>query len=198
MNDARRRSRAAWRSSTLRSLFALFFTLSAACAALAQLANENLLVKLPAGYKVAFQNKQANVQMTELVPASEAVGNWTEMVTIQIFHGLKTTPGQFRDRLEKRWLASCPGSEGQQIAKSAENGYQSLVWLLSCPRNPGTGKPEITFFKAVQGNDSFYVVQKAFKFTPSKDQVTQWVGYLGTVTVCDSRLRDRQCPRTDG
>ena len=92
---------------------------------------------------------------------------------------------------------ACPGSEGQQIAKVAENGYQSLVWLLSCPRNAAAGKPEITFFKGVQGNDSFYVVQKAFKFSPTKDQFTQWVGYLGTVSVCDLRLRDRQCPRTD-
>ena len=113
------------------------------------------------------------------------------------FPGLKTTPDRFKDQLEKRWHATCPGSDGQQVAKGAENGYQSLVWLLSCPRNPGTGKPEITYFRAVQGNDSFYVVQKAFKFAPSKDQVTQWVGYLGTVSVCDSRLRDRQCPRTD-
>jgi hypothetical protein len=196
MNDPQRRSRAVWRSSTL-PLLSLFFALSPACAALAQLANENLLVRFPSGYKVGFQNKQANVQMTELVPANEVVSNWTEMVTIQIFHGLKTTPDQFRDRLEKRWLVSCPGSEAQQIAKDAENGYQSSVWSLSCPRNPGTGKPEITFFKAVQGNDSLYVVQKAFKFSPSKDQVMQWVGYLGTVSVCDSRLRDRQCPRTD-
>lgn len=164
---------------------------------MAQLTNENLLVKLPAGYKVGFQDRKANMQITELVPAGEAVANWTEMVTIQIFRGLKATPDQFRERLETRWRESCAAGEGHHIAKEAENGYPSAVWLLSCPRNPGTGKPEITFFKAVQGNDSVYVVQKAFKFTPSKDQVTQWVGYLRTVSVCDSRLSDRQCPKTE-
>ena len=65
----------------------------------------------------------------------------------------------------------------------------------SCPKNPGTGKPEITWFKAVQGNDSFYLVQKAFKFEPSKEQVTRWMGYLRKVSVCDSRIADRVCPK---
>ena len=59
--------------------------------------------------------------------------------------------------------------------------------------NKATGKPEITWFKAIQGNDSFYVVQVAFKAWPSKEQITQWMGYLKEVTVCDTRLPDRAC-----
>jgi hypothetical protein len=72
-----------------------------------------------------------------------------------------------------------------------------LVWSLTCPRNPATGKPEMTWFKALQGNDSFYVVQKAFKFVPDKDQVAKWMGFLRAVAVCDSRLPDRACPQAD-
>jgi hypothetical protein len=60
----------------------------------------------------------------------------------------------------------------------------------------GIGSPEITWFKAVQGNDSFYLVQKAFKFEPSKEQITRWMGYLRKVSVCDSRIADRACPKT--
>ena len=55
-------------------------------------------------------------------------------------------------------------------------------------------KPEITWFKAVQGNDSFYVVQKAFRFMPPQEQMTKALAYLGTVKVCDSRRTDRACP----
>ena len=54
---------------------------------------------------------------------------------------------------------------------------------------------EISWFKAVQGNDSFYLVQKAFRFVPSKAQIARWVGYLKAVHVCDSRLPERACPR---
>ena len=51
-------------------------------------------------------------------------------------------------------------------------------------------------FKAIQGNDSFYVVQKAFKFSPSREQVVTWTRYLRKIAVCDSRLPERRCPAT--
>ena len=70
------------------------------------------------------------------------------------------------------------------------------MWLLSCPKNPGTGKPEITWFKALQGSDSFYMVQKAFKFAPSQEQISRWMGYLKSVMVCDSRRPESPCPQT--
>ena len=176
--------------------------LAAACgrastpASAAAFVDENLITMAPPGYQVGFQDKNAQRQIVEWVPAGETVDNWSEMVTVQIFHGLKVTPDAFMRDLEKRWVASCPGAvPAHTIANVVENGYSSLVWLLDCPKNPATGKPEITWFKAVQGNDSFYVVQKAFKFAPSKEQVTQWVGYLKAAHVCDSRLPDRPCPK---
>ena len=38
--------------------------------------------------------------------------------------------------------------------------------------------------------------EKAFRFEPSKEQITQWMGYLRKVSVCDSRIADRACPKT--
>jgi len=164
----------------------------------AGLVNENLITTAPPGYRVGFQDKNGQRQMVEWVPDGETVENWTEMVTVQIFYHVKMAPDAFMQDLAKRWMASCPGSpDAHTIANVVENGYPSLVWLLDCPKNPATGKPEITWFKAVQGNDSFYVVQKAFKFGPSKEQITRWVAYLKSVHVCDSRLADRPCPKTD-
>ncbi len=162
----------------------------------AQLVNENLLVTVPPGYKIDFQDKKPNSLMNEMVPAAESVNNWTEMVTVQIFYHLKAAPEQFVDKVASGWKASCPGASTSTIASGPENGYPAGVWLLKCPKNPSTGKPEITWIKAMQGNDSFYVVQKAFKFTPSNDEVVQSMKYLRAVAVCDSRLPDRACPQT--
>lgn len=61
-----------------------------ASAANADLENENLLITAPPGYKVGFNDKKPNMVMTEFVPAKETVENWTEMVTVQVFFGLKT------------------------------------------------------------------------------------------------------------
>jgi hypothetical protein len=98
--------------------------------------------------------------------------------------------------LQQRWDAACPGASGAEVTSGVENGYPVLVWLLDCPKNPGTGKPEITWFKAIAGNDSFYLVQKAFRFEPTKEQVEHWTKYLKTVAVCDTRIPARACPQT--
>jgi hypothetical protein len=181
-----------WRALKLSLLLASLIARPAA----AEFINENLLTTLPSGYHVGFEDKNNSRQIAEWVPAGETVDNWTEMVTVQIFYRLKVPPDAFMRDLEKRWRGDCPGArDAQPIASVVENGYPSLVWLLNCPQNPATGKPEITWFKAIQGNDSFYVVQKAFKFAPSKEQITKWVGYLKAVRVCDSRLPDRACPQ---
>jgi hypothetical protein len=174
----------------------LVVVVALARAASAQLVNENLLVVVPPGYKIDYQNKKPNSLMNEMVPVGESVNEWTEMVTVQIFYNLKTTPDQFENTLAKGWVGACPGASAAPVVSGPENGYLAGVWLLNCPKNPVTGKPEMTWVKIVQGNDSLYVVQKAFKFVPSKDQVVQWMKYLRSVAVCDSRLPDRACPKT--
>jgi hypothetical protein len=156
---------------------------------------ENLLAALPDGYKVGFQQKKGNAQITEMVPANETVEGWTEMVTVQVFGGMKgVTPDQFRARMVQMWSGACANAVAGPAAQAVENGYQIAFWLLCCPLNMDTGKPETTWFKAIQGHDSFYVVQKAFKFDPSKDQIVQWTRYLKAVAVCDTRLKARACP----
>lgn len=157
---------------------------------------ENLLAELPPGYKIDFQQKKKNsIQITEMVPANESVQNWTEMLTVQVFNGMKgTTPDQFRARMEKLWSGSCANALTRPIATTVEKGYPIAVWMMFCPTNKETGKPESTWFKAIQGQDSFYVVQKAFKFDPSSEQVVKWTLYLKKVAVCDTRVRERACP----
>jgi hypothetical protein len=160
----------------------------------AALENENLLVGVPPGYKIDFNDRKQTMIMTEMVPTAQTVQNWTEMVTVQIFLGLKSTPAEFRTRMEKLWSGACPAGSGNVVSSASENGYATLLWRQSCPLNKATGKPEMTWFKAIAGNDSFYVVQKAFKFEPSPEQLTQWLGYLSKVSVCDTRLSARKCP----
>ncbi len=161
-----------------------------------ELVDENLLVNIPDGYKVDFQTKRGKLIMTEMVPREESVQNWTEMVTTQVFLGLTSaTPAQFRTLMAKQWVTACPGGSFTPIRQGLENGYPFSLWLQLCPRNPSTGKPENTWLKAIKGNDSFYVVQKAFRFDPTREQITEWMHYFRQVAVCDSRLADRQCPK---
>jgi hypothetical protein len=176
-----------------RSIYLGLVAAMAASVCVAQLQDENILTKLPDGFKVDFQQRNKDMLISEMVPVKQSVKDWTEMVTVQVFYGLKATPDQFKARIESGLATACPKSESRPVAQGAENGYPSMVWLQNCPLNKATGKPEITWFKAIQGNDSFYIVQVAFKAWPSKEQITQWMGYLKDVAVCDTRLPDRPC-----
>jgi hypothetical protein len=156
--------------------------------------NENLLIAVPKGYKPDYRAKNARGIITEMVPQNETVKNWTEMLTVQIFFHSKQAPQAFRERVAQGWVKSCKGGSAHKIAQGLENGYPFAVWMLACPRNAQTGKPEWTWFKAIQGNDSFYVVQKAFKFEPARLQIVEWTRYLKGVKVCDTRGIEHRCP----
>jgi hypothetical protein len=160
------------------------------------LEGEVLLVTVPKGYKIGYEKKAGNQIMTEMVPQAETVKDWTEMVTVQIFLNMRgVTPEQYRQRIENLWSQACIGSEFAKVKEGADGGYPTLTWLQKCPMNNATGKPELTWMKAIQGRDSFYLVQKAYKFEPSAEQRATWIAYLDGVSVCDTRRPERSCNR---
>ena len=178
----------------IRILLALsFFGLSGA--ALAQLDGETLVLSPPPEYKIGFESKQGNMVMTEMVPQNETVQNWTEMLTTQVFLGMKNaTPQQFRDFMKAQTAKACPNSQAANVFEGVENGYPFALWIQDCPLVQQSGKPERTWLKAIRGRDSFYVVQKAFRFQPTEQQVVKWMQYLREVYVCDTRSPEQKCP----
>lgn len=173
---------------------ALILCLDAASAD-AQLVNENLLVTFPKGFRVGFAQKTDKWQITEYVPQAETVDNWTEMVTVQVFYRApQLTTEVFEQTITQRWRNACPGAKSSHLKDGSENGYAFSFFLLTCDNNPKTNKPEITWLKTIRGTDSFYVVQKAYKSVPSKDQVADTSRYLASVRVCDARGKEHPCP----
>ena len=159
-----------------------------------ELQNENLLAGLPDGFKIGYQAEQGNQTITEMVAEDETVEDWTTMVTVQVYLGEKnTTPQQAQETLTTNWFGACENSETYPVADGVENGYNFVLWMLYCPLNPSTQKEEFTYMKAIQGNDSFYLVQVAFRYKPTEADITQWMNYLREVQVCDSRMPDRAC-----
>lgn len=156
---------------------------------------ERLRQALPAGYKVAFSQRQERSAITEMIPRSESPGRWSEMLTTQAFPGgqADATPESFFRRITAYWKQLCPRSEARLLQRGEENGYPFALWQTACPLNKATGRPEYTWFKAVQGRDSFYLVQKAWRRRPTPDDVQHWTRYLQSVDVCDPRLAGGAC-----
>jgi hypothetical protein len=161
----------------------------------AQLKDEILLVTIPQGFKLGFKDSKNGLIMQEFVPASETVENWTEMVTVQVFLSQKNLePSQFFVLMQKQWAGACKGSSATPVATGKVNGYDAASILLRCPLLASTGKPETTILKAIKGNDSFYVVQRAVRSVPTPERLETMKKYIESVSVCDSRLPARACP----
>jgi hypothetical protein len=73
-----------------------------------QLKGENLLVDMPPGFKVGYQDSRNGVKLAEWIPVSETVQNWSEMVTVQIFSKRSDLdPAQFLQKIAEQWLTTC-------------------------------------------------------------------------------------------
>jgi hypothetical protein len=160
-----------------------------------QLKGENLLVSMPPGFKLGAQGTRDGVNQQQWVPGVESVGNWSEMVTVQIFpNRLDLDPVTMLRRIEEGWRPTCRAATPAAPQADKVNAYPAATLMLSCPRLASTGKPETTMFRAIKGNDSFYLVQRALRAVPAPAQLESMKQYMATVSVCDVRPASHPCP----
>ncbi len=180
---------------SLTAVIALFVTVTGAWAEDRPLQGENLLQAMPEGYKLASSGRNGSVLTDEMIPKSEQLDQWSEMLTTQIYMGgiHQSGPKGFYQRFASAWQRACPAASGKLIESGTENGYPFAFWMQGCPENPGTGRPEYTWYKAIEGNDSFYLIQKSWRYPPAPDEIRRWTRYLGTIAVCDSRIAAQSC-----
>ena len=129
-----------------------------------------------------------------MVPQAENVNEWTEMLAAQTFLGARNiSPEIFQGEMRERGLAGCKEpATFTEAGQGEEHGYPFVMWSIACPLTPA-GKPEYSLYKAIKGNDSFYVVIKTFRMKPTKEQVGKWLEYFKGVVVCDPRLQAQSC-----
>lgn len=157
------------------------------------LKDENLIVSMPIDYKVGMQVRRGNMLMTEMLPKDQDIKNWSELLTVQIFFGMKQSPQNFRDGMLQSWKQACPDYFYNPSFDGVENGYPTAFFMLHCPSSQHREKMELTILKVISGNDSLYVVQKAWSVDPDKQGIEKWSRFLRRVKVCDTRLPDRPC-----
>lgn len=179
--------------ATLLSMLATAHAQEAATAA----SSEVLLRPTTADYVQGYEATQpgSGNRILEFVPKGQDVQHWTELLTVQQFRdSAHVPPREFLDIIGKGWMQACPEASVTLILEDVENGYPIAVAQMICPNNAQTGKPEYTWLKGIQGQASLYVVQKAFRFVPDREQMTTWVRYLGQVKVCNEKDAQHPCP----
>jgi len=165
---------------------------------------EFLLVVIPDNWKEDFRDQSKKSLITEYVPQSQTVQDWTSMITVQIFYNARSSnPIEFLDNVSSRSQKVCKDFSVVESHSEIQNGYPISTSLQACGTYTKTGQGEVTMYKVVQGNDSLYVVQRAWRgnsFTGaniplSKTELMEWEKYLNAVTVCDTRSSLHTCPR---
>ena len=181
--------------SKIAAFLAIFLLLLVVPVANAALKNENLLAPIPLGFKAGYTTANSKENTAEFVPTAETVSNWSRMITISVFNVSTLEPDLFAGKLVQEWSVACKGSSGQKIKSGLENGYPYSLWLFGCPFNSLTGKPQTMLLKAITGTNSLYSAQFAYNANDTDALDGQALEFLKNVSVCDTRLKNRPCPK---
>ena len=183
------------RRASLRAAIALLAALALALPAEGKLIGENLLFEMPAGYKISREENNAKRWRREMVPAEQSAEKWTTRIIVQVLHRRgDMAPAAYEAQVRTNLLETCPSAEYHPIRDGFERGYRFSFWLLYCDLNTATGSPEYTYFKALQGRDALYVIQKTFSRRLERWQIPQVARLLFDAHLCDNRVSYQVCP----
>lgn len=160
---------------------------------------ENLLVSVPDGWTQVTATTKGAMVMSEWVPNGQTADNWQQMITVQVCHGLgHVSPKTFVEAMNRDVQSQVEQGTFQQqtLDMPANTKYPSfgVAWLSGKVKS--TGKGEITLIRAIQGKDSLYVIQKAWRQAPFKhvdrlevtpEALQKGVEFLKEAKVVDSR-----------
>ena len=173
---------------------------------LAQTGGEQLFVPPPPGWIVIHNANEDGVETTGLSPQGQTAESWTDMLAVAVTPGApkKTPQDILKDKLAEIETA-CESVGAGPVGIAQENGYDTAMRAIACPRTKSLGKGEISLLKAMNGKERSYLIIRAWRGPAfEKDQMPlpaettkQWLAFMNRVVLCDSRDPARHpCPKT--
>src|SRR4051812_15299296 len=141
-------------------LLASFFAIS--CFGQEALYGENLLQKfpLPTGEWDTYKAKNGSGVMW-------VEKNNVEKVEVSVLKHSTVTPKEFKTYDENSGKTNCAAFDVNVISDAVTNGHNSIFWKTACTHKDNS--VSTTLYKAVKGNDAFYMVKKIWLSVPSKE-----------------------------
>jgi hypothetical protein len=165
---------------------------------------ERLLASPPPGWVRTFQLDEGAMRLVEFMPEAVEGDAWIDKVSFESFTGDELPdPIVFQDAIVRDRKQACSRLDDFNTFTGFENNYPTSVRLLLCHRHKTASQGEITMLKTIQGNEAFYVVQRARRVEPFDSEVTApmrneemglWSLYFRTITVCDDGRPEHPCP----
>ena len=157
-------------------------------------AKEMLIGQVQTGFELAYSTEDVDFIMSEWIPRGESLQDWTQMITLQ---ALLDYPPDRLDTFVRRFIElineECDNSDSTIISEGLELEYFFKIFGTVCEKNPKTQKPENTILKAMAGDEALYVVQKAWKYSPTQKEMNDWLKRLGDFVVCGEKNSFSYC-----
>jgi hypothetical protein len=123
--------------------------------------------KHPQGWKPATQQPNSDVFLLELIPATEDINNWTQMLSVEGYRGMAArqtaaaAAGVELDSVSK----ACPATAVRTpLNLSNPQGYQSFVVIAGCGKHPEIkDRNEVALYNFIKGRTEIYMIKKSFR-----------------------------------
>ena len=92
-------------------------------------------------------------------------------------------------------VESCQEFASKSMLHPNIHKYQYLFWETEC-RMQGKVVAKVIHLM-IQGNDSFYQIQKAWRAGFTQQEVAMWRTRFEDTFVCDNRINNTQCPQPE-
>ena len=127
---------------------------------------ETLLLQPPPAWLRVTEQIDDKLRLVEYLPAGHDEGNWNDRLIVES-NELDPLPDpiQFLKALGDDLRTQCTESDHRNLSSGLENGYPTSVRMLMCRKENSSGRGRISFVKAIQGNEAFYVISRTRRST---------------------------------
>lgn len=148
------------------AIFGVFALLSAAAAARA---DERLVLEPYPGppWREVVNRAQGLAFIREQMPANQTPDNFRDALTAQAVPGYRGDPASFISTAFAQFSQQCDTVDTAGPTSVEEQGRPVAYGQFYCGRQKGQAYGVHIFFKAIQGTDALYVVDRDFRTPPS-------------------------------
>ena len=166
---------------------------------------EQLFLIPPAGWTVAFHEVKDNIETTRLLPPGQSLQTWNDMLTVELMQGKPMSDAQTALRNHLQPIHdNCADLGAGPPQLSAENGYDTGLRAVACPKTRDDQRGLIGLYKVILGRDRTYFIGRTWVGKSfDKDKIPlpaqtsdEWLAFMGKVALCDPREKTHPCPLT--
>jgi hypothetical protein len=164
---------------------------------------ELLIAQPPPGWVNVYQLNQKGNRISEFIAGDDDNLDWTRKVTFESFPNIsEADPIDLLLYEVEQYQEKCNFVQHFNLFTGMENNYPTSLRLVMCGTHKALEKGEVSMFKAIQGDENFYLVKMTRRVAPFKphqsevnnDEIAQWSVFFKRILVCNDEQDTHPCP----